>query len=60
MAAIGRSITIEKGPVSPSLHALAIHPLLWISIQTRVSIALGIVFLMTIKPGLGESLLTIG
>jgi len=36
------------------------HPLLWIAIQTRVAIALGIVFLMTVKPDLSRSLLTIG
>jgi hypothetical protein len=35
-------------------------PLLWASIQIRVAIALGIVFLMTVKPGLGGALLTIG
>lgn len=35
------------------------RPALWISIQVRVTIALGIVFLMTVKPGLTGSLLTI-
>ncbi len=60
MAAIGRALATEKGPLSPSLQQLANHPLLWISIQTRVAIALGIVFLMTVKPALGGSLLTIG
>jgi hypothetical protein len=60
MAAIGRAMTAENGPVSPTLHHLLHHPLLWIAIQTRVTIALGIVFLMTVKPGLGEALLTIG
>jgi hypothetical protein len=60
MAAVGRALASEKGPLSPSLQQLANHPLLWISIQTRVAIALGIVFLMTVKPGLGGSLLTIG
>jgi predicted lysophospholipase L1 biosynthesis ABC-type transport system permease subunit len=60
MAAIGQALATEKGPLSPGLHQLANNPLLWISIQTRVAIALGIVFLMTVKPGLGGSLLTIG
>ena len=60
MAAIGRALTAETGPVSPTLHHLLHHPLLWISIQTRVAIALGIVFLMTVKPDLIGSLLTIG
>lgn len=60
MAAIGRALATEKGPVSKTFHSLANHPLLWISIQTRVAIALGIVFLKTVKPDLGGSLLTIG
>jgi hypothetical protein len=59
MAAIGRALTVENGPVSPSLHDLLHHPLLWVSIQTRVAIALGIVFLMTVKPDLSGSLLAI-
>ena len=60
MAAIGRALATEKGQVSKTYHSLASHPLLWISIQTRVAIALGIVFLKTAKPDLGGSLLTIG
>ena len=60
MAAIGRALATEKGPVSQTFHSMANHPLLWISIQTRVAIALGIVFLKTAKPDLGGSLLTIG
>ena len=59
MVAIGRSLATEKGLVSQTFHILANHPLLWISIQTRVAIALGIVFLKTAKPDLGGSLLTI-
>ncbi len=60
MAAIGQALTTELGPVSRTLQNLVNHPLLWISIQTRVAIALGIVFLKTAKPDLGGSLLTIG
>jgi uncharacterized membrane protein len=60
MAAIGRALVTEKGPGSQNFHNLANHPLLWISIQTRVAIALGIVFLKIAKPDLGGSLLTIG
>ena len=60
MAAIGRAVTAETGPVSPTLHQVVNHPILWIAIQTRVAIALGIVFLMTVKPDLGGALLTIG
>ncbi len=60
MAAIGRAVTTEDGPVSPGLRQLLHHPLLRIAIQTRVAIALGIVFLMTVKPSLSGSLLAIG
>ena len=60
MAAIGRALASEKVPLSQTFHSLANHPLLWISIQTRVAIALGIIFLKTAKPDLGGSLLTIG
>ncbi len=60
MAAIGRDLAAERGPLSTTFHTLANQPLLWISIQTRVGIALGIVFLKTAKPNLAGSLLTIG
>ena len=52
MAAIGRAV--ENGPLAP-----VPDPLLWVSMQTRVAVALGIVFLMTVKPDLNGSLLTI-
>jgi len=60
IVSIGRALPAEKGPMSPALRQLVNHPLLWVSIQTRVAITLGIVFLMTVKPGLSGSLLTIG
>lgn len=60
MAAIERSVTAEHRTISPALRKLLHHPLLWIEIQTRVAIALGIVFLMSVKPDLIVSLLTIG
>jgi hypothetical protein len=60
IAPIGRILAEEKGPLSPTLRSLANHPLLWISMQTRLAIALGIVFLMTAKPDLGGSLLVMG
>ncbi len=60
MAAIGQALATEKGAVSKTLHSLANHPLLWISVQTRIAIALGIVFLKIARPDLGGSLLTIG
>ena len=60
VAAIERALATEKRPVSQTLHSLASHPLLWISIQTRVAVFLGILFLMIAKPEWGGSLITSG
>ncbi len=60
MAVIGRALATEKRPTPQTFHNLASHPLLWISIHTRVAIALGVVFLMLAKPDYGGSLLIIG
>ena len=60
MVAIGQALAIERRSNEQTLHNLVNHPILWISIQTRVAIALGIVFLKIAKPDLGGSLLTIG
>ena len=60
LAVIGPAVAAERGLLSPTLRQRLADPLLWASIQTRVAIALGIIFLMTVKPGLGGSLLTIG
>lgn len=58
--AIGRALATEHGTVSPTFHRVANHPLLWISIQTRVAITLGIVLLKTARPDWRGSLLIIG
>jgi hypothetical protein len=60
MAAIGRSVEATSDSASPSLRQLLRQPLLWAAMQIRVALALGIVFLMTLKPDLMGSLLTIG
>jgi hypothetical protein len=60
MAAIGRAVATESGALSPAFRQRLSDSLLWTSIQTRGAIALGIVFLMTVKPGLEGALLTIG
>ena len=60
ITAIRRSVAQENGHVSMTLRRLLDHPLLLLSIQTRVAIALGIIFLMTIKPALIGSLLAVG
>ncbi|MCI0712248.1 MAG: hypothetical protein L0154_18990 [Chloroflexi bacterium] len=57
MAAIKRTLETERGSLSPTLHQMLHHPLLWLALQTRVTMALGIVFLMTVKPDLMGSLL---
>ncbi len=56
LSAIQRMADLN-GPIQPGLSNLLNHPLLRISLQTRISIALGIVFLMTVKPDLPGSLL---
>jgi hypothetical protein len=60
MTVIERLVTAEHGAMSPTLRQLLQHPILWIALQIRVAITLGIVFLMTVKPDLSGSLLTIG
>jgi len=59
MAAIARAMTAENGPLSPSLAALLHDSRLRLGIQTRTAVALGLVFLMTVKPDLVGSLLAI-
>jgi hypothetical protein len=60
MAAIRQALTTENGPVSSSLHSLLHNSFLSLSIHMRVSLALGIVVLMTIKPDLPGALITLG
>jgi hypothetical protein len=60
MADVKRNIPAGDGPVSPALQSALHHPLLWVAIKLRVAIALGIVFLMTVKPPLLIALLVVG
>ena len=60
MAAIGQTLAMQQGSVSPAFHNLMNDPMLWISIQTRVALILGIIFLKITTPSFGVSLLTIG
>ncbi len=60
MAVIGRAVITERGALPHTLSVSLHDPVLWIAMQTRVAIALGIVFLMTVKPDMLGSLLTIG
>lgn len=57
MMAIGQTLAAEKGPLSAKFHDLANGSLLWTSIQTRMAIVLGIVFLKVVKPDAFGSLL---
>jgi D-alanyl-lipoteichoic acid acyltransferase DltB (MBOAT superfamily) len=59
MAAIERILTAEHGQEFRNIQRLANHTLLCISIRTRVAVALGIVFLMTVKPDQRGALLAI-
>jgi hypothetical protein len=60
MMTMGRALATERVPLSQTFHSLANHSLLWFSLQTRVAIALGIVFLKIAQPDWGGSLITIG
>ncbi len=57
--ALEQAAGAENGPISPAFRQRASDPLLWISVRTRAAIALGIVFLMVIKPTLVGSVATI-
>jgi hypothetical protein len=60
MIAISRVVTVPRLKALGQARGTVLDPLLWVSIQTRVAIVLGIIFLKIAKPDLGGSLLTIG
>ena len=60
MMAVGQAMAMGKSTLSSTFYSLANHPLLRVSIQTRIALALGIVFLKITKPELVGSLLAIG
>jgi hypothetical protein len=60
MRAVGQALATGHGPMSPAFQGLANHPLLWVSIQGRAAVTLGIILLKIAKPGLGGSLLIVG
>ena len=60
MPAIGRVGVEERRLLSPAFRCRLRDPLLWISVQPRAAIALGIVFLITVKPDQGGALVAIG
>jgi uncharacterized membrane protein len=60
MKRITKAAATEDDLVSPDLRQRLRDPLLWTSVQTRAAIALGVVFLMTVKPDLTGALVAIG
>jgi peptidoglycan biosynthesis protein MviN/MurJ (putative lipid II flippase) len=60
MAPIGQAVAGESGPLSATLRNRLDNPLLWASLRIRTAIALGVVFLMTVKPDLLGALITMG
>jgi uncharacterized membrane protein len=60
MKSIRQSMDRESESISPLLSQALHQPILWIVMQTRVAVTLGVVFLMTAKPDLSGSLLTMG
>ena len=59
MPAIGRSIGPLRGPLPPEARAGLRDRIVWSSILTRIGIGLGIVLLMTAKPDLVGSIVTL-
>jgi hypothetical protein len=59
MAAVQQALTDDSIFQSVALLVAIRHPNLWVTMQIRVAIILGIVFLMMMKSGLIESLLAI-
>jgi hypothetical protein len=60
MRGIQQVASTEKGVLSPAFQVQLRQPMLWVGIQSRVIMGLGIVFLMTVKPDLVGSLITVG
>lgn len=60
MAPIGRALADEHGTLSVGLTARLHDPLLWGSLLVRATMALGAVWLMTVKPDLIGSLSAMG
>jgi hypothetical protein len=60
MKAIGRALdSTDDDSLTPELRRRTNAPTLWVATQLAASLALGVVFMMTIKPDLGGSLLTL-
>ena len=60
MAPIRQALSAQGGPLSAPTRDQINNPLLWSSLWIRTGIALGIVFLMVVKPGLSGALISLG
>jgi uncharacterized membrane protein len=61
MGAIRRAAkTAQDGPAMPQLLALTRHPMLWFGVTVSNALLAGVVFLMTVKPDLNGTLITLG
>lgn len=54
------ALATPEDPIPDSLHRHRTDPVLWATILTLVAVAVGIVFLMTVKPGLVGALAAVG
>ena len=59
MRALQKATADAHGPLSSEQASLLHHPLLSVSLWSRIGLALGIIFLMTVKPALVASLVVI-
>lgn len=60
LARIEREVASAQGSLPPTLVCLVRQARLWITLQIRFALALGIVFLMTVKPDRNGALFTLG
>jgi hypothetical protein len=59
IVALARSLATESGAIGPKVRARIGDTALVVSYFARVGLALGVVFLMTVKPGIAESVMAI-
>lgn len=57
-ARLDRALSGQRGPISPDLRRQLNDPVLWTSVTTMATGAIGIVFLMATKPGFPGSIVT--
>ncbi|MGH7549742.1 MAG: hypothetical protein ACREK3_03205 [Gemmatimonadota bacterium] len=59
MRRLGPAIGEARGQIEDSMRARLADPTLWLSLRLRIGLAIGIIFLMTVKPGWIGSLVAI-